>query len=485
MSWSRMALDSESGTRTLLQRLAASPLVRQTLPNAAAICQQYFSFRRNPSESIGNFLVRETLVHEEFVEAIIRLHEEKVGVSQEARDFGLPPVDEASWATWDDSEWTGGSWSSWPDEDYDFEEDPHPEGAAPAPDADAPEPRPAGPTSPTAAPGSSPSHRGDPDPPPPSDAVEPSRAAESPPEAIDEMSMADSFILGVLRGWRLLQAAGLSAEKKRDILSSTKNSLDYEVVSAALQSLWDDQLLGHRHHSGHGGYHMNYVNTTDDFSEEADGWEDEWWPEAMYGSYQDEPWDDLQGWWEDEWPTPHSAQAATTEDIPPEEQERLREAQQAERVAENLAAEAQRTWADAQRATQAIRRDRGFGASPTSPGSNGTCFQCGGNHFARDCPQRRFFGGKNPGKGYGKPKGAFYISPDELYANFVPKGKGKPKGMRNFWMEAQGMWPKGSPRARANQRIQHEPSTPTALISSWAAWSFARAWTSTQRVRHR
>ena len=274
-------------------------------------------------------------------------------------------------------------------------------------------------------------------------------------------------------------------KKKRDILSSTKNSLDYEVVSAALQSLWDDQLLGHRHHSGHGGYHMNYVNTTDDFSEEADGWEDEWWPEAMYGSYQDEPWDDLQGWWEDEWPTPHSAQAATTEDIPPEEQERLREAQQAERVAENLAAEAQRTWADAQRATQAIRRDRGFGASPTSPGSNGTCFQCGGNHFARDCPQRRSFGGKNPGKGYGKPKGAFYISPDELYANFVPKGKGKPKGMRNFWMEAQGMWPKGSPRARANQRIQHEPSTPTALISSWAAWSFARAWTSTQRVRHR
>ena len=79
-----------SGTRLLLQRLASSPLVRKMLPNAAAICQQYFSFNRSPQESIGNFLVRETLVHQEFVEAIIRLHEEKLGVSQHQRDYGLP-----------------------------------------------------------------------------------------------------------------------------------------------------------------------------------------------------------------------------------------------------------------------------------------------------------------------------------------------------------------------------------------------------------
>ena len=93
MSWSRLVLDSQDGTRELLQRLAASPLVRKTLPNAAAICQQYFSFKRNAQETIANFLVRETLVHEEFIEAIIRLNEEKIGVSQESRDFGLPTPD--------------------------------------------------------------------------------------------------------------------------------------------------------------------------------------------------------------------------------------------------------------------------------------------------------------------------------------------------------------------------------------------------------
>ncbi|CAE7564781.1 unnamed protein product, partial [Symbiodinium necroappetens] len=247
MSWSRLSFDSENGTKVLLQRLAASPLVRRTLPNAAAICQQYFSFRRNPSESIGNFLVRETLVHEEFVEAIIRLHEEKVGISQEARDFGLPAESDGDWREWNDASWTTDS----------PEHRPPGEGAE---GQDGTEP-------PVAAPGSSPSHRGDGDAPlprEPAEAAPQADQAEVPREAVDEMSVADSFILGVLRGWRLLQAAGLSAEEKRDILSSTKNSLDYEVVAAALQSLWDDQLLGHRNHSGHGTYSLNYAAPTDD-----------------------------------------------------------------------------------------------------------------------------------------------------------------------------------------------------------------------------
>ena len=44
----------------------------------------------------------------------------------------------------------------------------------------------------------------------------------------------------------------------------------------------------------------------------------------------------------------------------------LKDAQQAERVAESLALEAQRAWSEAQGATQALRRDRGFGQSPPS-----------------------------------------------------------------------------------------------------------------------
>ena len=61
MSWVDLNLDHPDGVRELLQRLAASPLVRQSLPNAAAICQQYFQFHRKPSESIQSFLVREAL----------------------------------------------------------------------------------------------------------------------------------------------------------------------------------------------------------------------------------------------------------------------------------------------------------------------------------------------------------------------------------------------------------------------------------------
>ena len=57
MSWSKTAFDHAGGIHAFLQRLAASPLVRKTLPNAEAICQQYFAFRRGQNESIGNFLV--------------------------------------------------------------------------------------------------------------------------------------------------------------------------------------------------------------------------------------------------------------------------------------------------------------------------------------------------------------------------------------------------------------------------------------------
>ena len=61
---------------------------------------------------------------------------------------------------------------------------------------------------------------------------------------INEFSLADSFVLGVLRGLRLLQSAGLSPDEKRDILATTKGSLEFEVVTQALQTLWDEQFLG-------------------------------------------------------------------------------------------------------------------------------------------------------------------------------------------------------------------------------------------------
>ena len=207
---------------------------------------------------------------------------------------------------------------------------------------------------PLGATGSSPSHHAVPE-----SVTAPGRPASQPGietlqhvKAIDELTVADSFIVGVLRGWRLLQAAGLTAEEKRDILSTTRNSLDYEVVSQALQGLWDDQLLGQRYSGG--GSSGNYLTAIDTFA--AYHPEDEW-------SYGENPWwDDFYGytaeyddsdWWFDN--EDYNIQAATNEALP-EEDEALREAQAAEKAAEGLALEAQRTWSDAQKATQAQRQ---------------------------------------------------------------------------------------------------------------------------------
>ena len=440
MSWSTLVLDSKDGVRVLLTRLASSPLVRKSLPNAAAICQQYFSFRRNPAESIGNFLVRETLVHEEFAEAIIRLHEEKEGISQDQRDFGLPPPPE----DWEDESWQG-SWNWW---DYDNESY-HPDGDDRSPRSDSGEAHRDGApgtsgaadeASAAAAPGSSPSH-GDRTP-----GGRRSMAAVGTQTlsatAVNEMSVTDSFIMSVLRGWRLLQAAGLTAEEKRDILGATKNSLDYETIASALQNLWDDQLLaGHRHRGG--DHHLNLAEHSEyDGYYQEDWWQsDEGWNESYYtDEYEgDDAW-----WWSDEWPGMEQHQVETVPEDNPETSEQLKEAQKAEQVAESLAIEANRTWAEAHRAAQALRRDRGFGAVTMAKGAGGKCFNCGGNHFARDCPSQRYPGSYKGSKGKAS---AYAADMYDLYYTGKGKGKGKAKGKKGMWMDAQA-WTKGKGKSK-------------------------------------
>ena len=58
----------------------------------------------------------------------------------------------------------------------------------------------------------------------------------------------------------------------------------------------------------------------------------------------------------------------------------LTEAMEAEHQAEALAMEARRTWSQAQQASQRLKKDTGMGATG--------CFLCGGNHLAKDCPDR-------------------------------------------------------------------------------------------------
>ncbi|CAE7645969.1 unnamed protein product [Symbiodinium sp. KB8] len=438
-SWTKMHFDTPEGTKLFLQRLAASPLVRKNLPNAAAICNQYFAFQRRQGENISSFLVRESLVHEEFCEAIIRLHEDRLGISQESRDFGLPPEEPYSW---DSDSWAGTSWwrDDWGDEDLNETEGQEGEPAGDPPEARAGDPEgPREATTTSAAPGSSPSHAGDRTPARTSPPADP-RPSEEATKAVDELALADSFIMQVLRGWRLLQAAGLNAEEKRDILSTTKNSLDYEVIAAALQNLWDEQLLGQRH--GPASYQAHYSEAVD--AETAyyqdDWWFDDgsWWYDSFYsdGGHGET-------WWDDYGYEGHD-QMVATEPEDPENLEKIKEAQQAEKIAEGLAAEAQRTWAEAQRATQALRKDRGFGAM-AAQGPGGGCFLCGGSHFARDCPRRQQMSfGKGP-KGSnrfskGKAKGYMNEMDEDYYAN-VFKGKSKGKGKKGFLVDpAYAMW---------------------------------------------
>ena len=50
---------------------------------------QYFQFKRQPGENITTFLVRETLGFEEFNEALVRLREERQGMTVDKQLFGL------------------------------------------------------------------------------------------------------------------------------------------------------------------------------------------------------------------------------------------------------------------------------------------------------------------------------------------------------------------------------------------------------------
>ena len=114
----------------------------------------------------------------------------------------------------------------------------------------------------------------------------------------------------------------------------------------------------------------------------------------------------------------------------PELAAKLQEAQQAERVFESLAAEAARTWSEAQHATQALRRGCGFGLP--SNASSGKSFLSGGNHFARECPDRAHQGGKG-GKSYHRN---YMTDMDENYAYYYRMGSPKARAWGRMDLEA-------------------------------------------------
>ncbi|CAE7893849.1 unnamed protein product, partial [Symbiodinium necroappetens] len=241
----------------------------------------------------------------------------------------------------------------------------------------------------------------------------------------------------------------------RDILSSTKNSMDYDLISTALQNLWDDQLVGNRSRPRPSfSYHGNYVsemNDNDLYYQDGSGYEwyeeDDWWDEQPQAYFTDAESYEEQ-WWQDEWHGQETTGQANAVTPDPADEEKLRDAMQAEQLAETLALEAQRTWSEAQRATQALKRDRGFGAPPST---GMKCFSCGGPHLLRDCPRRA--GGYNKGKSKGKSKYGYMTDMDAHYLKGKSKGKGKPKGKQGMYFNADAAW-KGKGKGKHHDSSQ-------------------------------
>jgi hypothetical protein len=169
--------------------------------------------------------VRESLGFEEFQEALVQLKEEKDGRDPSSRNFDLPDMSPKG----DDEQW--GDWRRW------RQWQPPTEGGDASVDQEGDQ---------------SPTSRGD------GYRLVPSVEPDMSPKAASEhgrtvppasqpgstqhgspipgvLGPLDSFILEVLRGWRLLVAASPSNEEWRDVLAATGNKLDYISISNSLR----------------------------------------------------------------------------------------------------------------------------------------------------------------------------------------------------------------------------------------------------------
>ncbi|CAL1146255.1 unnamed protein product, partial [Cladocopium goreaui] len=229
------------------------------------------------AESIANFLVRESLYYEEFVESLLALKDEQQGgTMKDVFDFS-----ESSSSSDEDGK-----------DDDDDDKKSRKSKASEGKTSDAkgsykrvPTEEPSqhrGPRGGDSVPGDSP-HGSRPF----------SRRA---PPSLAGLGSFDSFILKQLRGWRLLSGACLSAEEWRAVLASTNNKLDYESVSVALTILYDDQIQfqrgGHHHQALQRGPQLFSLAEDEDWYGESSWWDD-WDSWATYAGWHDD---------DEEWP---------------------------------------------------------------------------------------------------------------------------------------------------------------------------------------
>lgn len=360
-----------------------------------------------------SWFVRDYKGFEEFQEALLQLKEERDGVDPASRDFDLPdlsPSGGSRSSQGDQMAWRG--WQRAAPEDWaDNGEEEEPPvvdgdlGPQPSPKRSATQPSPK----------RSAGRRE------PSDGPPPGFEDHDPRGSLGPM---DTFILDVLRGWRLLVAASLSQEEWRDVLATTGNKLDYLNISDALQTLWDEQLSSSRASfpGGSSQFSSYMMESPPQWNQFAVWQENDWYDDWNSGQWNDASWHEAsENWYDGSTPVDDGVVAAAVTEEERNDPDMI-EAVEAEKAAESLALESQRTWKQAQRATATLRRDRGFGqaAFSANKGSSvGPCYLCGGNHYARDCPDRAH---PQYRKGVGK-----HLNPAEL-DQFLMTGSGKGKG---------------------------------------------------------
>ena len=115
-----------------------------------------------------------------------------------------------------------------------------------------------------------------------------------------------------------------------------RGSLEFETVTEALHSGWSSS------------------KTHEAMFEETTAPPDDWWDDANVAQYDDN-YDD---WWQDDEEWGYAIEEHEGTKASEEDDDAIKEAQKAEQIAEGLAMEA---WAEAQRASQALRKDCGFG----------------------------------------------------------------------------------------------------------------------------